>query len=73
MMSSECALVIGLDEILEAKKGLDWVNWPLENQYKTITFLVLLLKQWKRTKSMYIPNIRRLENEFSTHSLIDFW
>ena len=73
MMSSECALVIGLDEILEAKKGLDWVNWPLENQYKTITFLVLLLKQWKRTKSMYIPNIRRLEHEFSTHSLIAFW
>ena len=32
MILPECALVILLDEILEVKQGLDWVNWYLENQ-----------------------------------------
>ena len=37
MMSSDCALVIWLDEIIEELKGLDWVKKFLENQYPTST------------------------------------
>ena len=40
MMSSECALVISLDVIIEVQKGLDWFNWFSENQYQTSTTLV---------------------------------
>ena len=35
MMSSECALVIRLDDIIEVQKGLDWVKKSSENQYQT--------------------------------------
>ena len=35
MMSSECALAIWLDVIIEVQKGLDWVNWSSENEYHT--------------------------------------
>ena len=38
MMSSERALLILLNAIIEVQKGLDWVNWSLENQYHTSTF-----------------------------------
>ena len=37
MMSSECALVILLYEIIEVQKGLDWVKNSLDNQYQTST------------------------------------
>ena len=37
MMFSEFSLVILLDEIIEVQKGLDWVNWLLENQYQLST------------------------------------
>ena len=35
MMSSECALVIWLDEIIEVHKGIDWVKNSSDNQYPT--------------------------------------
>ena len=35
MMSSECALVIQLDVIKEAKTGSDWVICSSGNQYQT--------------------------------------
>ena len=38
MMSSECAIVIWLDEIIEVQKGLDWFKNHLENQYWTSTW-----------------------------------
>ena len=40
MMLSECALVILLDEIIEAQKGLDWVKNSSELQYETSTGVV---------------------------------
>ena len=40
MMSSECALVILLDEILEVQEGLDWVKKYSDKQYQTTAGLV---------------------------------
>ena len=37
----------------------------------TSTFLVLLLKKWRRVQSMYDPNMRRLENLFQRVLYLD--
>ena len=45
----------------------------MENHIEnTSTFLVLIFNQWRRVQSMYDPKVRRLENQFSTCSLIGF-
>ena len=45
-------------------KTVNKIKWnKMKNRREnTVTFLVLLLKKWRRVQSIYGPNIRVLEN-----------
>ena len=49
--------MILLDVIIEVQKGLDWVNWSLENQYHTSK---LRFKECNLLRNSHIVNFDRV-------------